>query len=222
MTNILKKSLSALIVTSMIASSSMAAVMVSDMDIQNPRHTMHLEPLKDMEMPKNPSTIILDKATEEKKKKPTFKEEALEAAAKAALAAGKETLNQINNPDKDDVVDAKRKALNATGAIAKAGGKEALKLITFDHVMDGVGLVAAAVFGPEALMVTESIKKVNKALNEIPIVKDVKAKVTKFVATAVKDGITIASKKTYGWVSNKISGWFGKKKTTITDAAPAA
>lgn len=102
--------------------------------------------------------------------------------------------------------------LGILGGGAKLVGSKVLDLVTIDNVLTGVGVVGSAIVGPEFLAITESLKGFNKTLSEIEFVKDTKAKVGKFLRTAVEEGVTKAVTKTYGFISSKVSGWFKKKK----------
>ena len=228
MTHTLKQTLAALMIASFTVTPSMSAqTLVLDGDPMGAAKSPHVapvDPLESLDLPKTAltkaplekeSTQELPDALKADTKPLTFKEELAAAALAAIKAGGKEAASQIKGDkekEEEDERSAKEKALNAAGAVAKAAGGEAVKLITFDRVMDGIGAGAALVFGPEALIVTNSIKAANKALNEIPFVKDTKAKIAKFALTTAEKGITTAIKKTYGFFSKKVKGWFSKKK----------
>jgi len=182
MKNILKSSLRALIMTGFIATSSLA-------EFQSPLETTDI--LKPSAGQMTPAPIPLEEMTP--KNLSTLQEDQTEDGQKGA------------KPLKAEII-------GLVGDGAKLVGSKILDLVTIDNVLTGVGVIGSAVVGPEFLAITESLKGLNKTLSKIEFVKDTKEKVGKFIRTTVEEGVTKAVKKTYGFISSKISGWFNKKK----------
>lgn len=178
----LKRTLSALMITGLMATSSMAAV-------QAPLETMDSRGHSSKTMMPAP----MDLEQKSLKSLMSLKDEQTNEGQKSAKSL------------KSDI-------LGIAGEGAKFAGKTALDLITIDNTLTVAGLVGSAVFGPEVLAVTETLKKFNQTLDNIEFVKNIKTKAGKFVRTAIEKGVTTAVKKTYKFISSKISGWFKKKK----------
>jgi len=182
MKNILKNSLSALIITSFMATSSLA-------EIQAPLETM------DTMRPSAGKMMVAPIPLEENSPKAlsTLQEDQTEDGQKGAKSLKTDVLGLVEGS-------------------AKLVGSKVLDLVTIDTVLTGVGGIGSAIVGPEFLTITETLKGFNKTLSKIEFVKDTKEKIGKFLRTTIEEGITKAVKKTYGFISSKISGWFKKKK----------
>ena len=168
--------------TAFIATSSLAAV-------QAPLETMDIMPNAGKMM--MPAPMSLDEKAQ--KALSTLTDEQAEEGQKGAKSL------------KTDI-------LGIVGGGAKMVGSKALDLLTIDNILTGVCAVGSAIIGPEFLAITESLKGFNKTLSKIEFVKDTKEKIGKFIRTTVEEGVTKAVKKTYNFISSKVSGWFKKKK----------
>lgn len=178
----LRKTLSALMITSLIATSSIANVQAPIESIDSMgRSAKTMTP---------PPMLLEEKPL---KALSTLQEDQSDDAQKGARSLKGDLLGIVE-----------------TGA--KFAGKTALGLVTIDNTLIVVGIAGSAAFGPEVLMVTEQIRAINKALDQIEFVKDIKTRARQFALTAVEKGVIIAVTKTYSFVSKKVSRWFKKKK----------
>lgn len=174
MKTLLQKTLTALMITSLVAISSMAAAQTRFGKIETLERsatTMMPAPLLVFEDMKTKQSLLLQ-------------ENLLEDAQKSTKSLS------------SNVLDLTVKGLTVAG-------EAALKLVTIDNTIRVAGIIGAAAFGPEVLVATESLQQFNKSLDNIEIIKNVKLKVEAFVQSTIKKGVTKVIKTAWGWFTKK-------------------